>query len=131
MSNKFDYKYSAPTEEERREIDNIRRQYEPHGKNQTKLDRLRKLDQKVKSTALCISLSVGIAGCLVFGLGLSMFLEWSIYLWGVVVSVIGAIAMIFAYPLHKYMLNKGKLNYCEEILKLSGELLNENTDKNK
>lgn len=126
MSDKFDYKYSAPTEEERREIDSIRRQYEPSGKVETKLDRLRKLDSKVKNAALIVSLTVGIIGCLVFGLGLSMVLEWKMLLWGVIVSVVGAVAMLFANQVHKHMINKGKQKYAEEILKLSEELLNEN-----
>ena len=131
MSDKFDYKYSAPTEEERREIDGIRRQYATRDNTETKLDRLRKLDSKVKNTALAVSLTVGIVGCLVFGLGLSMVLEWSIYLWGVIVAVVGAIPMILAYPIHKYTLNIGKQKYAEEILELSNELLNENDDNNK
>ena len=131
MSDKFDYKYSAPTEEERREIDNIRRQYTPRDKSKTKLERLKKLDAKVKNTALAVSLTVGIVGCLIFGLGLTMVLEWNLLLWGVIVAAAGAIPMIFAYPLHKYALKKGKQKYAEEILKLSDELLNENDDKNK
>ena len=131
MSDKFDYKYSAPTEEERREIDNIRRQYTPRDKSKTRLERLKKLDAKVKNTALAVSLTVGIVGCLIFGLGLTMVLEWNLLLWGVIVAAAGAIPMIFAYPLHKYALKKGKQKYAEEILKLSDELLNENDDKNK
>ena len=129
MSDKFDYKYSAPTEEERREIDNIRRKYEPREKTETKLDRLKKLDSKVNNTALAVSLTVGIVGCLVFGLGLTMVLEWKKYLWGVVIAVVGAIPMILANPIHKYAFNKGKRKYAEEILKLSDELLNEQNDE--
>ena len=32
MSNKFEYNYTAPTIEERKEIDRIRNQYLPHDK---------------------------------------------------------------------------------------------------
>ena len=131
MSDKFDYKYSAPTEEERREIDNIRRKYEPREKTETKLDRLKKLDSKVNNTALAVSLTVGIVGCLVFGLGLTMVLEWKKYLWGVVVAVVGAVGMISAHPLYKLFLKKGKQKYGDEILRLSGELLNEQNDNEK
>ena len=128
MSDKFDYKYSVPTEEERREIDNIHRQYAPHDKAETKLDRLRKLDAKVKNTAIVVSLTVGTACCLIFGLGLTMILEWNKFLWGVVVAVVGAVGMISAHPLYKLFLKKGKQKYGDEILKLSGELLNEQND---
>ena len=36
MSNQFNFKYTAPTEEERKEIDSIRRQYAPVEKTETK-----------------------------------------------------------------------------------------------
>lgn len=128
MSEKFDYKYSAPTEEERREIDNIRRQYTPRDKTENKLDRLRKLDSKVKNPAIIVSLTVGIVCCLVFGLGLTMILEWNLFLWGVVVALPGAAGMISAYPLYKSFLNKGKQKYGKEILELSDELLNKQSE---
>ena len=40
MNNQFNFKYTAPTEEERKEIDSIRRQYTPQEKTETKLERL-------------------------------------------------------------------------------------------
>lgn len=128
MSEKFDYKYSAPTEEERREIDNIRRQYTPRDKTETKLDRLRKLDSKVKNTAVAVSLCFGIIGCLIFGLGLSMVLEWNMYIWGTVVTIVGVVPIAAAYPVYKYALNKGKQKYAKEILELSDELLNKQSE---
>ena len=51
MSKKFEYKYTAPTMEERKEIDSIRRQYLPTDKSMTKMDRLRYLDRKVKGVS--------------------------------------------------------------------------------
>ena len=129
MSNQFNFRYTAPTEEERKEIDSIRRQYAPQEKTETKLERLRRLDGLVKNTAIIWSLGLGVVGTLVLGLGLTMILEWSIWLWGIVLMVIGSVPMAIAYPVYKLALNKGKAKYGEEILRLSEELLNENENE--
>ena len=125
MSNQFHFKYVAPTEEERKEIDSIRRQYAPQGQTETKMERLRRLDAIVKNTAVIWSLVLGVVGTLVFGLGLTMILEWNILIWGIVVMTVGSIPMAIAYPVYKLALNKGKAKYGDEILRLSEELLNE------
>ena len=129
MSNQFDFKYSAPTEEERKEIASIRKQYAPDEQTkdnkESKLERLRRLDAKVKDTAIIWSLVLGVVGCLVFGLGLALVLEWKIIIWGVIVCAIGCVPMIIAYPTHNYLLKLYKKRYGEEIIKLSEELLNE------
>ena len=126
MSNQFNFRYTAPTEEERREIDSIRRQYSPQEQTETKLERLRRLDSLVKNTAIIWSLVLGVFGCLIFGLGLTMVLEWSILLWGIVLMVIGSVPMAIAFPVYNKLLKKGKAKYGDEILRLSEELLNEN-----
>ena len=126
MSERFNFKYTAPTEEERKEIDSIRRQYSPQEQTESKMERLRRLDSLVKNTAIIWSLVFGVLGALIFGLGLTMILEWSIWLWGIVLMVIGSIPISIAYPVYKFTLNKGKAKYGEEILRLSEELLNEN-----
>ena len=125
MENQFNFKYTAPTEEERREIDNIRRQYISKEKTETKIERLRRLDALVKNTAVIWSLVLGVLGCLIFGLGLTMILEWNIYFWGIALMVIGSAPMAVAYPVYKALLQKYKNRYGEEIVRLSEELLNE------
>lgn len=125
MSNQFNFKYTAPTEEERKEIDSIRRQYAPVEKTETKIERLRRLNSIVKNTSTIWSLVLGVVGCLIFGLGLSMILEWNIWLWGIILCVLGSVPMIIAYPVYNYVLKKYKKEYGDEILKLSEELLNE------
>lgn len=122
--NGFSYKYFAPTEEERKEIDGIRRQYAPT-EEENKLEKLRRLNSTVKKTATSVALSFGIIGCLTFGLGLTMILEWNIFLRGVLLSAVGALIMLPAYPIYRGLLNRGKKKYGEEILRLSEELLNE------
>ena len=125
MNNQFNFKYVAPNEKERKEIDSIRRQYAPQEKTETKLERLRRLDSLVKNTATIWSLVLGVVGTLVFGLGLTMILEWNIWLWGIVLMGAGSILVAIAYPVYRLTLNKGKAKYGDEILRLSEELLNE------
>ena len=126
MSNQFNFKYTAPSQEERKEIDSIRRQYAPQEQTETKMEKLRRLDALVKNTAIIWSLVLGVVGTLVLGLGLTMILEWSIWLWGIALMVIGSVPMAIAYPVYKVVLQKYKNRYGEEILRLSEELLNEN-----
>ncbi|MBR2337102.1 MAG: hypothetical protein IKA61_04065 [Clostridia bacterium] len=125
MSDQFNYKYTAPTAEERKEIDSIRRQYSPREQTETKIERLRRLDALVKNTATVWSLVFGVIGCLIFGLGLTMVLEWANYQFGIPVMVIGSFPMAIAYPIYKGLLKKNKKRYGAEILRLSEELLNE------
>ncbi len=126
MSEQFNFKYTAPTEEERKEIDSIRRQYSKQEKTETKFERLKRLDGIVKNTAVIWALVLGVLGCLVFGLGLTMILEWNLILYGVILMVAGSVPMAISYPIYNWLINKGKRKYGDEILRLSEELLNEN-----
>lgn len=126
MSNKFEYKYTAPTIEERKEIDSIRSQYLPKDKSMTKIERLRYLDKKVKDFPLILSLCFGIIGTLIFGAGLTFFLEWSDYWYiGIPFSLIGVCLIALAYPIYKKSLLMQKKKYSAEIIELSNELLEE------
>lgn len=124
--NKFVYNYSAPTEDERREIEGIRKQYGGEQVKKNSLSRLRELDKRVKNPPLILSIILGVAGVLIFGTGLTMILEWSLYVWGILVMVVGIVPVSIAYPLRKRLVKRNKERYGDEILKLSGELLNEN-----
>lgn len=123
--NQFNYTYKAPTEEERREIESIKRQYEPKNENENKLARLRKLNNLVNGLATSVSLAVGVIGLLIFGLGLAMVLEWQIIIGGIIVCILGIPPIAVAYPVYNIILNKNKVKYGDEILKLSNELLNQ------
>ena len=127
MENKrFSYTYSAPTGEERKEVESIQKQYLPaEKKSESKIERLRRLDARVKNGAICASLIVGILGTLLFGLGLSLALEFNKYALGIVFSAIGLIPTASAYFVYESVLMRNKKKYGREILKLSEEILNE------
>ena len=122
-NNRFSYTYAAPTEQERSEVERIRRQYAQDGV-ESGIERLRKLDVKVKRAPLIVSVTLGVVGVLIFGLGLTMVLEWSLFAWGAVVAAVGVVPMAIAYPVKKALLKRNKAKYGDEILKLSDEILN-------
>lgn len=119
---KFRYTYTAPTEEERREIESIRAAYRKDGRSE-KLERLRRLNARVKNAAMSVALTLGVLGLLVFGLGMTMILEWGILAGGVAVSAAGVLPMAAAAPAYNFVLRRGKEKYGEEIVRLSEELL--------
>lgn len=128
MDNKkdeFNYTYSAPNKSEREEVEDIRKKYLPKSQNETKLQMLKRLDNRVKNVPTVWSLCIGIVGTLFFGLGLTMILEWNVLVWGVIVAIVGAIPMLLAYPVYRCVNKKVTEKYREDILKLSDELLNE------
>ena len=119
---KFRYTYTAPTEEERREIESIRAAYRKDVRSE-KLERLRRLNARVKNGAMSVALTLGVLGLLVFGLGMTMILEWGILAGGVAVSAAGVLPMAAAAPAYNFVLRRGKEKYGEEIVRLSEELL--------
>ena len=122
--NKFEYKYTAPTQEERLEIEDIRRNYIPKDEKNTQLVILRKMDRKVQNLPTLIGLCIGITFCLVFGLGLTMILEWDLIIGGIFVMFIGLVPMILNPMIVSRATTYLKDKYKEDILRISDELLN-------
>ena len=96
----FTFSYYAPTKEQRKYIESLKNEYSPTSDLENKIQTLKKLDNKVKHTPLIISLIIGITFTLLMGLGLTMVLEWKILAWGIVVSFLGLIPLIFNYFLY-------------------------------
>ena len=123
QNNEYRYTYTAPSAGERKEIENIRRQYIPESEQAQDLKKLRELDAKVKNAPTCIALSIGVIGCLVFGLGMACVLEFDLFIIGVGISLVGLIISAVSYPLYKYFTRRYRKKYGAKILALSDELL--------
>ncbi|MBO5009124.1 MAG: hypothetical protein J6D20_00265 [Clostridia bacterium] len=125
QNNRFEYKYSVPTERERREIESIKRQYTRQDDitEANKLMHLRRLHNSIANTARLVALIIGIAGTLIFGGGMALVMEFSQLGLGIAVSAIGIIPMALAYPVYKLVFNLKKKKHGDEILRLSDELL--------
>ncbi|MBQ9806296.1 MAG: hypothetical protein IJW49_07315 [Clostridia bacterium] len=117
----FIYRYSA---KKSREVEDIRKKYLP--REESKLDKLRRLDRRVQSAGIVEALSVGSIGALLFGIGVCFGLNvftaatWPMFPFG----ILGAIIMIAAYPVYRKILNKTKAELTPEILRLSEEIIN-------
>ncbi|MDE5942845.1 MAG: dihydropteridine reductase [Clostridia bacterium] len=125
---KFDYTYSAPTEEERKEIEALRREYSP-SENKGALEQLRALDKKVRLPADIAAVVLGIAGLLLLGVGMCLTMDvlasgTVFFALGVVVGIFGIGLTIANYFIYKAILNHRKKKYGEEVLKLTEQLLN-------
>ena len=118
--NTFNYTYSAARNEE---VESIRRKYMP--REESKLERLKRLDLRVQMAGTIESLCFGIVGALVFGLGMCFFLDvfrgatWLTLL----LMVLGAVIMIPAYPIYRRIARKTKTELTPEILRLSEEII--------
>ena len=119
-NNTFSYNYSAMRN---KEVESIRKKYMPH--EESKLERLKKLDLRVQMAGTIESLCFGIVGALVFGLGMCFFLDvfagaaWLTAL----LMVLGAVIMIPAYPIYRRIARKTKTELTPEILRLSEEIM--------
>ena len=125
--NSFQYSYSA---KEREEIKKIRDKYLSKEKEESSIERLRRLDGAVLSRATAFSLVFGILGTLILGLGMSVImteiadaLGAAAMPLGIILGIIGAAVAAFAYPVFCFVLRRGREKAAPEILRLSEELM--------
>lgn len=104
----------------------IRDEYVAH--EETKIERLRKLDKKVKRPAEIFAFIFGILGALVLGTGmcLAMQIIGSMMPLGIVVGCVGILIVSVNYFLYGRILRSRKKKYEAEIISLSDEILNQN-----
>lgn len=126
-STRFTYNYSA---QKNKEVLEIRNRYLP--KEESKLEKLKKLDRKVQLSGTIEGLIIGILSFLLFGLGVCLAIKviGSSVLAGAVFGIIGAVGMILAYPICHHSHCKTKKRLTPEILELANELTGEKVNKN-
>ena len=119
-NNTYHYNYSAARN---REVENIRKRYIPH--EESKLERLKKLDLRVQMAGTIESLCFGIVGALVFGLGMCFFLDvFAGATWlSALFMLIGTFIMIPAYPIYRRIAQRTRAELTPEILRLSEEII--------
>ena len=116
----FNYTYSAARN---KEVESIRNKYMP--REESKLERLKKLDLRVQMAGTIESLCFGIVGALVFGIGMCFFLDvFTGAAWlSALFMIIGTVIMIPAYPIYRKIAQKTKAELTPEILRLSEEII--------
>ena len=118
---KFEYTYSA---KQQSELENIRKKY--IHQEETKMERLRRLDKSAERSGTIISIIVGVIGTLIMGFGMCLCLEWSQFIAGVIIGIAGMVILGLAYPIFKYVTKKQREKIAPEILRLTEEIEREN-----
>ena len=115
----FTYSYSASRQAE---IQKIREKYIP--KEESKMDRLRRLDESVTKPGMIAGLSVGIISTLVMGLGMCCTMVWAeaMFIPGIIIGVLGMAGIAAAYPVYTRITKKRREKLAPEILRLADEL---------
>ena len=122
MENKdqtFHYTYSARQQEE---IQNIRKRYLP--KEEDKMEQLRRLEQGTTKKGRILSITLGVIGCLLLGMGMCCTMVWmeQLFIPGIIIGLIGIGAVIAAYPLYTRVTRKEREKVAPQILQLTEEL---------
>ncbi len=118
---KFEYTYSA---KQQAELENIRKKY--LSQEETKMERLRRLDKSAEHSGTTISIIVGVVGTLIMGFGMCLCLEWSQFISGIIIGIAGMGILGLAYPIFKYVTKKQREKIAPEILRLTEEIEQEN-----
>lgn len=116
----FHYTYSAQQQEE---IKNIRKKY--LAPEEDKMEQLRRLDRSVTQKGIIVSLTVGIIGALILGIGMCCVMVWAgaWFVPGIAIGVVGIALVVAAYPLYMHITQKERERIAPEILRLTDELM--------
>ena len=107
----------------------IANEYAP--KEDSKVKALRRLDAKAKNPARIFAYTFGIVSTLILGTGMSLIMTGIIPLTplvvgcGIVIGCIGILGLSINYPLYRKILTKSKNKYAMDIIRLAGEIANE------
>jgi len=125
VNKNFEFTYSAKQQEE---VEKIRSKYLP--KEETKMEKLIKLDKKAEQPGQIASIAVGTIGALLLGAGMSCTIlqtaNIGAFIGGIVVGVLGLVLIRTAYPIYKKVTEKERAKIADEIIALTNELSLEN-----
>lgn len=125
----FSYTYSA---KEQSELKRIRDKYTP--KEESKIERLRRLDKSTTHRALTVALVLGILGAIILGCGMSLIMakgfadavgvsQENVMKVGIPIGLVGCLLDAIAYPIYRHILKKDRERLAPEIMQLTDELM--------
>ena len=123
MSENFSFTYSL---KERQEIEEIRKKYivdNADSKTKSPADKIKQMDKNIETATTIISIAVGIAATLIFGVGLTLCLKDRVYASGIIIGIVGLIGMGITPVVHKFVLKHRRDRASKKILKLIDEYL--------
>ena len=117
----FQYTYSAKQQEE---IEAIRKKYLPP--QEDKMEQLRRLDKSATKKGTALSIAVGVAGCLLMGVGMCCSMVWmgNLFVPGIILGLLGIALVAVAHPVYQYVTKKERKKIAPRILQLTEELSN-------
>lgn len=101
-------------------------------KDTSRIMALRRLDRRAKLPATIFAYTFGILTALVMGVGMCLSMKVigsgtaGMVALGVVIGLIGLMAMGANYPLYRMLLRRGKSKYTYEIVQLAREISDKN-----
>ena len=106
------------TPEQKDEFQKIKEKYTSGKKEMTDLERLQALDKRVESPGQIVSLIIGIIGLLIAGGGMSLVLVNNAFLAAILLSLLGIVVMLPAYPVYKAITKSRREKYAPQILEI-------------
>ena len=117
----FEFTYSAKQQEE---VERIRSKYIP--KEESKMDKLIKLDKQAEVPGQIASIATGVIGALLLGVGMSCTMVWNtsmvVFIAGIVIGLVGMAVIGAAYPIYKKVTEKERAKIADQIIALTNEL---------
>lgn len=116
----FNYTYSA---KEQDEVRRIREKYVTG--EESKMDKLRRMDKQVTKKGTLCSVIIGVIGTLIMGVGMTFVLELqsSFFVPGIIIGIVGMGFMAVALPVYNLVTQKEREKIAPEILRLTEELM--------
>lgn len=117
----FEFTYSAKQQEE---VERIRSKYIP--KEESKMDKLIKLDKQAEVPGQIASIATGVIGALFLGVGMSCTMVWNtsmvVFIAGIIIGLVGMAVAGAAYPIYKKVTEKERAKIADQIISLTNEL---------
>ena len=117
----FAFTYSA---KQQSEIEKIRNKYIQ--KEESKMEKLIRLDKKAERPGRIASITLGIIGSLILGVGMCCTMVWNtsmeVFIAGIVIGILGMVIAGTAYPTYKKVTKKERAKIADEMIALSNEL---------
>lgn len=121
--NSFNYTYSPKQQDE---INNILQKYVP--REESAIDTIRLLDRQAEQPGMIASISIGIIGTLLLGIGMTCTVKWTkFFVVGIVVGLVGIALIISAYPVFKKITKRQRDKIAPQIVELSKKIKMEET----
>lgn len=116
----FNYTYSA---KEQDEVRRIREKYVAG--EESKMDKLRRMDKQVTRKGTLCAVIVGVIGTLIMGVGMTFVLKLqsSFFVPGIIIGIVGMGFMAVALPLYNVITQREREKIAPEILRLTEELM--------